>query len=165
MNMFKSANGFEENTETLLCSSAHIYDKNDNLVPNNVKEVYEEFVSRYNYNKPINTNLRMKFISFLEMKKTTSYNIGNSKLMMIFYNSTWVVIICCIIWIITLLKKNWKLFIILFALALKFAIVIATCPMPAYMYYFSTHLICSFIVVYFILEILYNKKLRGGYKC
>lgn len=150
--MFKSANGYIP-AETLSCGSAHIYDSDDeNIVPKNVKDVYNEFKNRYIYNKPINENLRKKFISVLEMKEVNSYNIGDEKVKF-FYNCTYSLISAIILCLISLIKKNWKLVLLILTVIAKLVIVFLTAPMPAFMYFFSTMLICSFFTLNFIIDL------------
>lgn len=167
-NFFLSANGYVKDAQMLVYGSAHIYNVDDIDMPKDIKYTYEEFQKRYILNKPFNANIRRWVISTLEMKKITDFNSGNKTLSMIFYNCTYSVITTCIIWLIALIKKKWKLVLLITTLAAKFCIIVATAPMSAYMYYFSTHLICSFItfnvVIKFLLKIK-SRNLKFNKKC
>ena len=157
-NLFLSSNGYIENAQIFLHGSAHIYNTDDIDMPEDIKNTYKEFQKRYIANKPINANIRRWIISTLEMKNVTDFNTGNRILSIIFYNCSPVVISTCIIWIIALIKKKWNLFLLITTLAAKFSIIVATAPMSAYMYYFSTHLICSFISIFVIIKFMLKKK-------
>ena len=155
INMSLKANSFYKNVETLQCGTAHLYDKKDNyleVIPITVKEQYNRFANDIKYNKPIiNYKIRKNLISALEMKKVSDYNVGNNILCFIFYNSIFSVIGTIIILILNIINKNKKIIAVIVCLAIKFTILVVTIPMPAYMYFFSTHLICNFIIGYYIL--------------
>ncbi len=152
---FIEANGINS-AETMLKTSAHMYDDPESL-PEELRGPYTEFIEDFYCNKPANKELRKEIISALEMKYETDYYSSTTGKAPLMYNCLPSFICVLILGAIAMLFHKWVYAVIILGIILKGAVVFLAAPMSLYMYYFSTQLICSIMVMFCIAALLDTK--------
>ena len=153
---FMETNGYGS-SETMLKASAHIYDDPETM-PEELRGPYTDFIEEFYLNKPVNAELRKEIVSAMEMKYESDYYSSSTGLQQYMYNCLPVFIIILMLGVAALIMHRWVYALISLGMILKAAVVFMAAPMALYMYYFSTELICS-VMIMFCLAVFVHKKL------
>lgn len=160
----------EERFKTM-CKTSGMYENYSNVV-RNVLEYYQEetkvlsqdeeykynfFKTEFEYNYPINRELRENIISLLESRKFQNYNETNWTYALNF-NLFIPIAVVLALWSWSIIKKINIQLIICTILLLQTGIVFLIAPAPYFMYYFPIYLGGYFLLTFNIINKLENKK-------
>ena len=160
--MFIATNGYRE-TEILLRCPAHMYDDPETL-PEPLRGPYTEFIEDYYFNKPCDAELRKDVICSLEMKYKTDYYFSTTDTTQYMYNCIPSFICMILLGVAALLTRKWVYALITLGMILKDTVVFFGAPIPVYMYYFSTQLVCSMMMMFCIACIMHRKMTSSNSK-
>lgn len=152
---FLSTNGPMASTE--LYSSSHIYDDKlmETKLPQEAKNAYLKFRTKYYFNQPINKKLRSSIINFWECKDESDLDCSSKFSCIIWKNVLWVVMLLVGCTVISLSKGKIFMGLVNGMILGKCVLIILTAPATYFMYYFSTYMIGGVLITF---SLLYKNK-------
>lgn len=145
---FMDTNGPMASTE--LYSSSHIYDEKlmETKLAKEAKNAYLKFKTEYFMNQPINVRLRSAMINFWECKDENDLDCSSKTSCFIWKNVVWVVGLLFCVGLLVLRQRKYFLGIIIAIVLGKCFLIILTAPATYFMYYFSTYMIGSMLIIF-----------------